>query len=298
MGLKNSDIKLWILTLLFVTGCGSSLVPTDAVPQAPLQSYSSKGSNFRVSLTDAPAKQLKSVFVNVESVELWLTKAGRSGRLVVGKNLGMVDLMTLRNGVLLPIQDVTIPAGAAVSEIRLLIGSGNYAVKSNGSICKLQTPSGQTSGVKIKIKSPVTVEDNFNYSLVVDFDAEKSVVLKGNGDCLLKPVLKIAGFTRVPQENVDDDGGEISIPGEDLTDGNEDSNIGGDTGGSIGGDTGGSIGGDTGGSIGGDTGGSIGGDTGGSIGGDTGGSIGGDTGGWTVVPQDELPPVIIDPMTL
>lgn len=193
--------------------------------QTPLQSFAPKPSSFRLSLTDAPAKNLKSVFVNVHSAEVWIEKEGHRARLILARNVGAIDLMTLRNGVMMPLEDFEIPAGIKVEKVRLILErEGNYAVRTDDSICPLQTPSAQQSGIKIKLTNPVTIESDHSYSLVVDFDAQKSVVIKGNGGCLLKPVLKVAGFTRLPTEAVGDEGGDENTPGEDLSGGNEDSN--------------------------------------------------------------------------
>jgi hypothetical protein len=214
---------------------GSSGTLTDSglnsLGSSQLESYSPKPSNFRVSLTDAPSKELKSVFVNVLSAEVWLKKDSKEARVVIGKNIGLIDLMTLRNGVLLPLEDFKVSEGIEVSKIRLILGDGNYAIKGDDTQCSLQTPSAQQSGIKISLSNPVTVVGNNSYSLVVDFDAQKSVVIKGNGDCLLKPVLKIASFTKIEQEQIDDDGTHEQ-PGEDLTGGNSDSNTDSSTDGS------------------------------------------------------------------
>lgn len=137
------DVRILFPALLLMGACSANISSLSDSPAVPLQIYSSKTGNFRLSLTDAPTKELKSVFVNVKNAELWLTMGGKSARLVVAKNLGMVDLMTLLNGELLPMQDLQIPAGATVTHIRLILGSGNYAVKTNGSTCDLQTPSGR-----------------------------------------------------------------------------------------------------------------------------------------------------------
>ncbi|MCB0369314.1 MAG: DUF4382 domain-containing protein [Bdellovibrionales bacterium] len=198
---------------------------SNSASSVQLESYSAKPSNFRVSLTDAPSQELKSVFVNVASAEIWISKAGKEARVQIAKDLGMVDLLTLRNGVLLPLQDINLPEGVTVSQIRLVLADGNYAVKADDSQCALQTPSAQQSGVKIFLSNPVTIQGSQSYSLVIDFDAAKSVVVKGNGGCLLKPVLKLASFTKVDQENIDDDGNsntqddEGGAAGEDLTNG-------------------------------------------------------------------------------
>lgn len=283
-----------VFTLASCSPGSSSNTATDSNSEATnnasastpiLESYSAKPANFRFSLTDAPSKDLKSVFVNVHSAEVWLKKGDKEARVQLGKDLGLIDLMTLRNGVLLPVEDFNIPEGVEVTQIRLILGSGNYAVKGDDSTCSLQTPSAQQSGIKIKLSNSVTVVGGHSYSLVVDFDAAKSVVLKGNGDCLLKPVLKIASFTKIDLDVIDDEG-NTDQTGEDVTGGVSDSNTDGSSG-----STDGSSSGSTDGSSG-STDGSTGGSTDGSTGGSTDDSSGYDSG------SDTTYPPIIDPDTV
>lgn len=195
-------------------------------------SYSIKPANLRVSLTDAPNHDLKEVHISVEHAELWLEKDGTEGRLIIAQGLGDVDLLTLRDGVLLPLADVDIPAGVKVKAIRLVLNAdNNYAVKGDDSICPMQTPSGQQSGIKILLKESVEFESGSNYSMIMDFDAAKSVVVKGNGDCLLKPVLKLPLFTKAPEDQTPEDGGPIEDPVNDeepVTDGDDSNSTGGD----------------------------------------------------------------------
>ncbi len=152
---------------------------------------------LKIHLIDAPNHNLKSVFVNVDHMELFLAKGGVEKRLIIGQGLGPVDLLQLQNGVMLPLADFQMPEGIEVREVRLVLNNdGNYAVRQDDSICEMQTPSGQQSGVKIKLGTAFTVEQGYEYSLVVDFDAKKSIVIKGNGGCLLKPVIRIPAVTR------------------------------------------------------------------------------------------------------
>lgn len=204
----------------------------DAAPESTTEliSFAPKNNNFRVSLTDAPKDDLKSVFVNVVNAELWLEKGGKSARLVIAKDLGMVDLLTLRNGLLMTMADITIPEGVSITQIRLILAQDNYAIKMDVSQCSLQTPSAQQSGIKIKLANPVTIAADKSYSLVLDFDAAKSVVVKGNGDCLLKPVLKVGAFTQVNIDDVNDDG-STNTDGEDVDNSDEtDTSTGDDSG--------------------------------------------------------------------
>lgn len=224
------------------SACSQSKSPTHALTEPGTQSsYSTSGTNFRLSLTDAPKKEFSKVFVNIAQIELFIRKSGQDRRLVIGQNTGSVDLLTLRNGVLLPIHDVQMPEGTEIRQIRLLLNpAGNYGVKTDGSQCSLQTPSAQQSGVKILLSQPVVIASGYTYSMVVDFDAGKSVVQKGNGGCLLKPVIKMNEVRRKPIETDEDNssGGDSSGGG---------TGTGGDTGGNTGGDSGGGTGSGTGG---------------------------------------------------
>lgn len=191
----------------------------DTSGNAYLSSYpQEKTDNLRVSMTDAPSKDLKSVFVNVAHAELLVSNGGKSSRIIVAQNLGLVDLLTLRNGVLLPMQDYSLPEGVEITGIRLVLkGDDNHAIKKNDERCEMQTPSGQQSGIKVHLSAPFVIEEGKDYSMIMDFDAEKSVVIKGNGECLLKPVLKVLTVT---SKDSDDDSSEEASE-QPITDGND-----------------------------------------------------------------------------
>lgn len=170
-----------------------------------------KESSVSFKLTDAPNKDLKSVIVNIDHMEVVVAGSGKAGRLILAKNLGAVDLLTLQNGVTLPLQDVIAPHGLQIQQIRLVLKEdGHYAVKSDNSICDLKTPSAQKTGVKIILTNKVEFEAGHQYDIVVDFDALKSVVIQGNGRCLLKPVLKLKSAYKKPLEIPDSGSGSGS----------------------------------------------------------------------------------------
>jgi hypothetical protein len=246
MKLRKIILATSLSSIMACSNSGSSglaSTPSGLVPAsgAPLRSFppvsNSAGvvsSNLRLSLTDAPSKDLKSVWVNVDHAELFVRRGGGQGRLVVAQNMGMVDLMTLRNGVSLPMQDMTLPVGTEISAIRLVLKpDNNHGVKNNGSRCDMKTPSAQQSGIKIHLAQPFTIEQGQTYSMIMDFDAEKSVVVRGRNGCLLKPVLKLLSVVKapipIPEDPSDDGGGTVENPGD----------TGGGTGGNTGGDTGG-----------------------------------------------------------
>ena len=75
-----------------------------------------------------------------------------------------------------------------MTEIRLVLGDDNSVIF-DGESYELQTPSGQTSGYKIKMDPQILAEGRF-YDLVIDFDVSRSVHQTGNGKYMLKPVVR------------------------------------------------------------------------------------------------------------
>ncbi|PHS02308.1 MAG: carbohydrate-binding protein [Leeuwenhoekiella sp.] len=96
------------------------------------------------------------------------------------------DLLELTGGTYALLADEDIPAGA-ISQIRLILGSDNTVVV-DGETYPLQTPSAQQSGLKVQFNQ--TLEAGVFYTVVLDFDVDKSIVTQGNGGYSLKPVIR------------------------------------------------------------------------------------------------------------
>ncbi|MGO4306728.1 DUF4382 domain-containing protein [Cupriavidus sp. RAF12] len=159
-------------------------------------SSSSNTGTLSVSMTDAPACGFDHVYVTVDRVRVH-TSAGAdpSGGGWVDIPVSparRIDLLTLSNGVLTNLGQTALPAGT-YQQVRLVLvanGAGapaNSVVPSSGTEQALDTPSAVQSG--IKIIRPFTVAPNTQSDLVLDFDACKSVVTRGNGTFGLKPVV-------------------------------------------------------------------------------------------------------------
>lgn len=153
---------------------------------------------------------VEEVIVNIKEVLLKVNASDNGGsEISLAQDLGPVDLMKLHSGHTFALADVNLPVGTKVNQIRLVVEeSGNYINYADGSVCSLQTPSQQQSGLKV-INPEFEVEEGQAYSLVVDFNSKKSLVFKGNGGCLLKPVLKWGGVTSTPLDDVSGDGDTI-----------------------------------------------------------------------------------------
>ena len=155
---------------------------------------------MKVSMTDAPSCGYDTVFVTVDKVRVHQSSdAGEAAGGWVDIPLARpqrVDLLTLTNGVLFPLGETPLPAGK-YQQMRLVLAGNTQAnplansVKPTGGVeTPLDTPSAQQSGLKLNMN--VDVPAGQVVDVVLDFDACKSVVKRGNsGNYNLKPVIAV-----------------------------------------------------------------------------------------------------------
>lgn len=101
-------------------------------------------------------------------------------------NPGLYNLLDFRNGETVLLANGHIPAGK-ISQVRLILGDESNVVV-EGVSHDLATPSAQTSGLKFNLHE--TLLPDLAYSFVIDFDASRSVVKRGDDSYLLKPVIR------------------------------------------------------------------------------------------------------------
>lgn len=103
-----------------------------------------------------------------------------------------IDLMRL-DSVQAELADATLPASTYEgAQLRLIVSSASLVVETEDgtdTVVELETPSAEQSGFKINLNN-FEVDPVYGASVVLDFDAEKSIVATGNGKYLLKPVVK------------------------------------------------------------------------------------------------------------
>jgi len=139
---------------------------------------------FSVKLIDAPSGYDA---VNVEILYMEANMGNGWVEFPV-EHPGVYNLQEFTNGnTMLLIGDTSIAPGM-MSELRLILGINNTVVV-DGISYELTTPSGQTSGYKIKM-DPQPLELGGLYRLVIDFDVSVSVHVTGNGKYMLKPVVR------------------------------------------------------------------------------------------------------------
>jgi hypothetical protein len=139
---------------------------------------------LNIRLTDAPYNAQE---VNVDIREVRVNFAADStGWVPLQTNAKVYNLLGLQNGVDTLLASASVPAGT-VQELRFILGSNN-SIKINNVTYPLSVASADESGLKIKVGKKLNKGlDN----LLIDFDAELSVIQTGNGTYKLKPVLKL-----------------------------------------------------------------------------------------------------------
>jgi hypothetical protein len=144
----------------------------------------------RIHLTDAPANYLE-VNVDIKQVRIHISddSSSANGWINLPTNAGIYNLLDLQNGIDTTIVDSTVVPSGKVSQIRFVLGPNSSVMTSDSVLHDLKVPSGEQSGLKINVHRDIPGGKTLN--VVLDFDAEKSVHEKGNGNFSMKPVIKI-----------------------------------------------------------------------------------------------------------
>jgi hypothetical protein len=193
--MKRLSSVLTISAAMMVAGCGGSdgggggIGGTGTAP-----------GTLRLAITDAPACGYDAVNITIEkvrvnqSIDAADTDAGWSE--ITVNPAKRIDLLTLSNGVLQDLGQTSLPAGK-YTQLRLVLATNggatplaNSVIPTGAAETPLTTPSAQQSG--IKLNTDIDVASNQVADFVLDFDACKSVVKRGNsGQYNLKPVIRV-----------------------------------------------------------------------------------------------------------
>lgn len=177
--------------LLIILAMGLILFACEGSVTGPM----GEGSVF-LFLTDSPLNGVTSVKVNISTIELHRSaKTGaEAGTVILPPPEGPIDLLSLSGREVL-LSSGEVPAGH-YTHIKLEISSGT--VVDGGESYPLEVPSD-----KVMIPTPFEVKEGGTISILLDFDAEKSVkITKTGGDnprYLLRPVIKLVSIENNPQ---------------------------------------------------------------------------------------------------
>lgn len=173
-------LKFILITFLsiFLISCDES---SNSTPEG--------NASISVKLMDGPG-DYDSVFVEVVGVEVKFDSDSTDSNWIPMEtiNTGVYDLLELTGGVnVLLADEYEIPAGT-LKQVRLILGTNNTIVI-DGETFPLNTPSAQQSGLKIQVDQ--YLEPNINYTFLLDFDVDQSIVMAGNsGNINLVPVMR------------------------------------------------------------------------------------------------------------
>jgi hypothetical protein len=143
--------------------------------------------HLQIKMTDAPA-DYQSVSIDLQKVMVHYSNKPEDSWVELKSNPGVYDLLTLRNDVTAIIaDDEKLPTGK-ISQIRLVLGDNNFVIV-EGLKHMMTIPSSGTSGLKINVHE--TIRRNDDVIITLDFDAEQSVNVTGNGEYVMNPVIKI-----------------------------------------------------------------------------------------------------------
>ena len=197
--LKSCGIIFFLFVPLFMFACdgggGSS-------------SSSGDLGTVSMSLTDAMSNEFNAVCVTIEDVQVHMKGNGNgnnSWESVSAPNLPKTfNLYDLTNGVREEIGLADLKIGD-YTQMRLIIGTvpddginelgeahpyANYVIDTDDNYQELKIPSGIQTG--IKIVHGFTISTDQTTELILDFNAEKSVIVAGNaGIWHLKPTIKV-----------------------------------------------------------------------------------------------------------
>ena len=189
-----------------------SITPTPAPSPTPAPTSQPASGTIDVYVTDAPPdKNVTAVLLTVSSLEVHLAAAemeqeqeqsesgnqtqeqeqeqeeGNGGEWItidISDNMSTFDLLKVK-GIEEFFGSSEVAAGK-YTQVRLIVDKAEVAVD-YGEPQEATVPSGE-----LKIVRPFTVESGETTTLLIDFDAERSVVFTGSGKIQVKPVVKLS----------------------------------------------------------------------------------------------------------
>ncbi len=161
------------LVAVMMIGCSSSS-----------NSPSGQG-EVRIYMVDSPASY-EQVNIVVTKVEVHSSGSdSTSGWATIVDTTRTFDLLELRNGANALLGDRSLPPGH-YTQIRLSIGTG-----SNVMIAGITYPLDISANNTLKLNHEFDIQSGQVYSITLDFDADHSIVVTGNLQYKLKPVIRV-----------------------------------------------------------------------------------------------------------
>jgi hypothetical protein len=180
-------IALIIAFTLGFAGCENTSV-TDSKTDSEI---GVETGTLEIRLHDAPANY-EEVNVFIESIEVSNSDSA-DGWVEIGTPQRFYDLLKLTNGTTEVLASAQLEVGT-YEQIRLILSREGHNVVIGGTPQDLFIPSGEQTGIKLNVNAEI--KPNITYTVLLDFDAARSVVKRGKGqsaqsstEYLLMPVI-------------------------------------------------------------------------------------------------------------
>lgn len=146
---------------------------------------------MEVRMHDAPG-DYDEVNIFVERVEV-NRQEGSEGWQVISEPNRVYNLLELVNGAYEVLGEEELETGT-YRQIRLIVRQEGTHVVEDGEEVELTVPSGEQTGLKLNVNA--VIEADTRYVLMLDFDADRSIVQRGNSGAgyLLKPVIRASNL--------------------------------------------------------------------------------------------------------
>jgi hypothetical protein len=168
----------------------SSLI-ISAIALYSCEKQTSGNGYFAVKMTDAPG-DYDSVNVEIIGTEIHYSNGSGSGWVTLPTVTGIYNLLDLQNDITAVLVDPNIVPAGDIQQLRLILGDENTVVVDSVSYPLLLSSQDKT-GLKINVNTFVNPGDSVE--ILIDFDADQSIVQQGNGQYRLKPVVKLENVT-------------------------------------------------------------------------------------------------------
>lgn len=138
---------------------------------------------LKVKITDDPfpVDFIDEASVSITKVEIRQKDSNDSNPYItIFEDTVEYNLLELRNGIMADFLEIEIPVGN-YDLIRLYVDKASISIRDFGTY-DIKVPSGSQTGIKIFIDPDLRITGGFTTELLLDFNLDKSFVLKGNAD--------------------------------------------------------------------------------------------------------------------
>ena len=206
-----------LLLVVAASACGEGTSIADVSDEATNDPAAEPGTpapqtaRIQILLTDAPVDYIGEALVDIGRVTL---VGGDGGHIVLSEDGtdGFVNLLDFQNAATMPLAEADIEPGA-YSQLRMVVEAARvtmaegYTFRDGSTEMELKVPSGAQTGIKLNLQDaddggPVDIVPGETV-LVLDFDVNRSFVLRGNPETPagvhgvnFKPTIRVAGTFR------------------------------------------------------------------------------------------------------